>query len=1682
MSSPTFFRATAWLAVLAAGMTGASAQVVVSEIHYHPLEEAAFDGTASFNPVLDLSEDVHEFVEIHNSGSDAVDLGGWRLSGGIGYVFPPGTSIPAGGFKVVAKSVSRLQTVYGIGGVLGPYSGKLSNAGDTVRLRDAADATVDSVTYSSDFPWPSAADALGANDRFTGLSSSAFLYKGRSLQRVSSTASSNDPANWLASPLNPGPTPGAAQAVTREVPQPVVVALSRVQAHDSSAVILAGNAVTVSCGFSSADGLAGVQLEWFVDSIESTTETRTVVTMSGSGSGPYGATIPAQAARAMVRYRILATRGSGTETVSPRADDAIVSQVGAGGARQPWHGYFVQPSSGRSTTVPQYDLFLSTANLAQIRSNAQQGGSTSTATRRVTAASQSGLPRSLPWVAATAPQWNGTVPAVFACDGVLHDVHIRFHGSRYHRYENAAQLNSFKLHFPDKQPFRGRTSWFITEHGTEFAEATKMNRLLGLPASTTRTVSWYFNANAVESKLEQGEYDKEMLDAYHDLRQQLEPGSEREENGELYKVVGNRDASQNNSEGPYTKGDLAPMNANASWTQLQRCDWTFSLQNHAWKGPVPMRDMIAGMWAARGDSPTATTLAGNATRLAATRAWFLANFDVDTTLTSLALLQWLGIWDDAAHNQFYWRRANGKWVRLGWDYDRVMTTSGSGTGPSGNRVTQTIYAGEAGFNVFDGTNWWKDSFLKCFRTEFKQRLWELNNSFFDPANLSANGFTTAVTFANQRQANVNAQLGLGTYAKPARPVNASPAADGVVVGGAALVTSAYSSPNSRPHAATLWEIRGASGDYETPVFRSLSTTALTALPLPYEALVYGRSYWWRASHVDADGHPSVVSAETRFTWGAASVEPGALVLNEILAVNVAAVPHEGGHPDYIEIRNNGSTAYDLTGVTVTDDPALPARFTFPAGNTLAAGGRLVLWCDDSPGGGFHTGFALFSGGETLLLMKGGTLLDSVTFGPQAPDLAIGRAADGTGSWTACDPTPGLVNTPRALGSTATLSVNEWMAAPAYGDDWFELHNSGTAPVALGGLWLSDSAATPQVTRVPALSYIAAGGFTRFEADGGSTGGNRCAFKLATGGESIVLTAADGVTPLDRVDFAAQAADTSQGALPDGGAGLASFPLTASPASPNWLPTTVVVAEVLSRPAAGGSAFVELHNPSSAPLDIGGWWLGDDIRRPMTYRIPAGTVLPADGRWVAAVADLGLGSAARVGEVCLAAADGAGALTGYRSQVFFGPAEAGRSFGRVPASGLPNGSGGFTFVPLAAPSPGSANAQPWLKPVIITEVMYHPPDGDAGEDDSATEYVELYNPTGTALDLSGWRLKGGSDFSFAAGTVLPPSGYLLVVGFDPADAAARGHFLATYALDAATLIAGPFRPMLANNTQRIAIARPDDIAGFTAAVECDSLEYRDAAPWPTGPDGSGTSLQRIGRAGVGADAAHWGDAAPSPAAVNAELFTVLEVWTEMLPEGETGSPYDFQLTAVGGTAPRTWSLVSGSLPAGLSLTPDGAILGTPLSPVAATFTVQVAGGGVASGSFTLNVRGDASDADEDGMPDEWEATHGLEPDRDDAAEDADRDGQPNFDEYLAGTHPRDAASVFSITSVSAPAGGIVTVEWSAVAGKRYRIHRSPDLIGWTPAEEAVESPASGTLAAEVEAGPGPALFLRVEVEP
>jgi hypothetical protein len=146
------------------------AVVTFNEIHFNP----AGTGEAG------------EFVEVTNVMSTRVDLSGWRISGGIDFVFPNNKVIEPGASLVIAKTPASYS------GAIGPFTGSLENSGETLRLRDRNDRIMDEVTYGDSGDWPVAPDGGGA-----------------SLAKRSPFLNSSEAGSWAPSPQLNG-SPGAA--------------------------------------------------------------------------------------------------------------------------------------------------------------------------------------------------------------------------------------------------------------------------------------------------------------------------------------------------------------------------------------------------------------------------------------------------------------------------------------------------------------------------------------------------------------------------------------------------------------------------------------------------------------------------------------------------------------------------------------------------------------------------------------------------------------------------------------------------------------------------------------------------------------------------------------------------------------------------------------------------------------------------------------------------------------------------------------------------------------------------------------------------------------------------------------------------------------------------------------------------------------------------------------------------------------------------------------------------------------------------------------------------------------------------------------------------------------------------------------------------------------------------------
>ena len=175
----------------------------ISELHYNP-----YDALPQFAE-LNVDNDEFEFVEIVNTGAQAIDLAGAQLvevdvngdAEGVAFTFAAQTLNPNERIVVVDNVTafqSRFGTVprialgdNGLGGSSGQYGGKLSNNGERITLLDGTGALIQQFDYNDAGNWPGRADGNGS-----------------SLEVKDTAGDYNDPSNWQSS-IDFGGSPAA---------------------------------------------------------------------------------------------------------------------------------------------------------------------------------------------------------------------------------------------------------------------------------------------------------------------------------------------------------------------------------------------------------------------------------------------------------------------------------------------------------------------------------------------------------------------------------------------------------------------------------------------------------------------------------------------------------------------------------------------------------------------------------------------------------------------------------------------------------------------------------------------------------------------------------------------------------------------------------------------------------------------------------------------------------------------------------------------------------------------------------------------------------------------------------------------------------------------------------------------------------------------------------------------------------------------------------------------------------------------------------------------------------------------------------------------------------------------------------------------------------------------------------
>ncbi|HYV30601.1 MAG TPA: lamin tail domain-containing protein, partial [Candidatus Binatia bacterium] len=260
----------------------ATGRVVINEIFYNAPDD-----------ITDL-----EYIELHNSSGQPVDLGGWALTKGVKFNFPTGTRIEANGFLVLCRNRERFQQFYDAP-LAGVFSQHLSKKGERLELCDPSGRMMDAVKYSDDAPWP-----VGANG-----------YSG-SLERISPEASGEDPFNWTSSPLSkdrlkPAGTPGRINANYCAQLPPTILEVKWAPENPAPE-----EPMTVEALVRDSNGVSAVSLFYRLAG-PGFEKPESSVPMQKISEGRYSAAIPGQAADQLIRFRVQGMGTSGARRYSP---------------------------------------------------------------------------------------------------------------------------------------------------------------------------------------------------------------------------------------------------------------------------------------------------------------------------------------------------------------------------------------------------------------------------------------------------------------------------------------------------------------------------------------------------------------------------------------------------------------------------------------------------------------------------------------------------------------------------------------------------------------------------------------------------------------------------------------------------------------------------------------------------------------------------------------------------------------------------------------------------------------------------------------------------------------------------------------------------------------------------------------------------------------------------------------------------------------------------------------------------------------------------------------------------------------------------------------------------------------------------------------------------------------------
>ena len=383
------------------------------------------------------------------------------------------------------------------------------------------------------------------------------------------------------------------------------------------------------------------------------------------------------------------------------------------------------------------------------------------------------------------------------------------------------------------------------------------------------------------------------------------------------------------------------------------------------------------------------------------------------------------------------------------------------------------------------------------------------------------------------------------------------------------------------------------------------------------------------------GYPNTEEGYLLLTQGLPDENP-AVVISELLLSNRYAFPDRSGQfSDVIELHNKTEAPISLKGYYLSDNFENRFRYALPDA-VIPAGGYLAVFCDGRgvyEGGEIHAGFSV-SSEETLYLTSPAGKYTSASAGETADDLSLSLTENGFESRSVSIGYPNTDEGELAFAESRIdyenpLVISEILLSGGevpYGGvyvDVVELYNNGWETINTKGYYLSDGE-DPYKFPLPE-AILAPGDCLVVICDGKGEGWN-ANFGLAQGEvlrlvcpdhrygvSAMVLEAEDGYSMMWQ--------DDEEGGAFREGAVTLGYPNTEEGRTAYLqalLADTLQISEVISSnteslPGSYGTTcdWVELYNPTDAPISLEGWYLTDDSDELTKGKLPAETVQPGE---------------------------------------------------------------------------------------------------------------------------------------------------------------------------------------------------------------------------------------------------------------------------------------------------------------------------------------------------------------------------------------------------------------------------------------------------------------------------------------